>query len=455
MTFSAVAKKPATDMPALVSGLSFLQPAALWALMALAIPALIHLFNRSRGRLVKIGHIDLIKNARKLRVTELILSDWLLLLLRICLFALAAVVLAGLALPGLSSSDKATAYVSPAWLLNAQPQAVSDLLTRYSDQQAARVFLLQDGFPVLDSQLADAVRQDSTGTAKIHNIWPLLANRLSLEHHQGDVEVYAVDNLAQFGELRPSLPKEVSWNLSHFDQSHASHPVAINAIVAYKAKRKADAEVFDAAFTSLKAHRLAGLRWKLVEVKALATEQQQVDWLILLSGSSVNASLSNVMKSAKVVLTDAYGEAGNSTSQLLRVPFYPFSEFRVNRTGRAVDGLRTLLALPNNQVLLQQGRTGGSREIHFNSRFHPAWSSIAAQPEFPELLLQLLMADKLQQLSFADARVLPSQLETAASPGMNAARLPRRSLQSLLAGLMVLIWLAERWLSERRPRVRL
>lgn len=442
-------------MPALASGLSFLQPPALWALTALAIPILIHLFNRSRGRLVKIGHIDLIRNARKRKVTELKPSDWLLLLLRICLFAVAALLLAGLALPGLSSSDKATAYVSPAWLLNAQPQAVADLMMRYSDQQTTRIFLLQEDFPVLDSQLAGRLRHDNTATAKVSNIWPLLADRLSLEHHQGDVEVYAVDHLAQFGQLRPSLPTGVSWNLSHLDQSHASSPVAVTAIVAYDANRKADAEVFDAAFRSLKAHRLAGLRWKLIGVEALATEQQEADWLILLSEHTIDSNLFNTMKSAKVVLTDAYGEPGNSTSQLLRLPFYPFSEFRVNRTGSSVDELRTLLALPNDQAVFQQGGTGSSREIHFNSRFHPAWSSIAVQPEFPELLLQLLMADELQQLSFAGASVMSAQLEAASGANMITARLPRRSLQSLLAGLMVLIWLAERWLSERKSRVQL
>ena len=49
-------------MPFSLSGLSVFSPLGLWALLALAIPVLIHLFNRSRGRLVRIGHIDLISS---------------------------------------------------------------------------------------------------------------------------------------------------------------------------------------------------------------------------------------------------------------------------------------------------------------------------------------------------------------------------------------------------------
>src|SRR5690554_6484630 len=204
-------------MPALLSELTFLQPFALWSLAALAIPILIHLFNRSRGRLVKIGHIDLLRDTRKLQVTELKLSAWLLLLLRICLFTLAALLLAGLALPGLSSNAKATAYVTPAWLLNAQAQEITELLDRYADERTSRVQLLQDGFPVLDRQLAEQLREEANPPFNISSVWPLLADRLSFEHHRESIEVYAVDNLAQFADMRPSLPGKITWKLSQLE----------------------------------------------------------------------------------------------------------------------------------------------------------------------------------------------------------------------------------------------
>lgn len=444
-----------------------MQPAALWALAALAIPVLIHLFNRSRGRLVKIGHINLIRNARKLKVTELQLADWLLLVLRVCLFALAALILAGMALPGLSSSNKATAYVSPAWLASAQPSAVSELLQQYSDKKTSRILLLRNGFPALAEQLAEQpaeqlaeqpaerTRKDDQPSLQISNIWPLLAERLSLEHHRGDVEIYAVDNLAQFGASRPALPGEVRWHLNHHDVGNTSNPMPVTAVVAYDSKHRVDAEVLNAALSSLKAHRLTGLSWNLIEIQDLAAKHRDVDWLILLSDSANSTHFPDSTASPKVELTDAYGTSGVTAPRQLRLPFYPFSEFRVSRTGDSVDYQRTELSLPDDKPLLQQSQVGATREIHFNSRFIPAWSSIAQQPEFPELLLQLLMSDEAQEESFAGALVLPSQLQTTVNSNTFAAPLPRRSLQSLLATLMVLLWLAERWLSERKRRAQL
>jgi|GEM_PF-1736439 len=453
MTSLAVVRKFATDMPfsgLSLSALSFLQPAALWALAVLAIPVLIHLFNRSRGRLVKIGHIELVRNARKLKVTELKLADWLLLLLRVSLFALAALILAGLALPGLSSSNKATVYVSPAWLAAAPPQAVAELLQQYSDKKRSRILLLRNDFPALDEQLVGGIRKDDLQPLKISNIWPLLAERLSLEQHQGNVEVYALDNLAQFGPSRPALPREVSWHLSHYATSNASNPMPVTAVVAYDSQHSADAQVLGAALDSLKAHRLSGLSWNLIETQDLAADYRDVDWLILLSDSLAPAPLADATAAPKVVLTDAYGAARRIAPAQLRLPFYPFSEFRVSRTGDSADDQRTLLSLPDNEPLLQQTQSGATREIHFNSRFIPAWSSIAQQPEFPELLLQLLISDEQRENAFAGAGVLPSQLEIMANA--SDTPLPRRSLQSLLAALMVLLWLPERWLSERKRR---
>ena len=115
-------------MNAVLSGLSFLTPSAWWALLTLVIPLLIHLFNRSRGRLVHIGHIDLIRQARKAHVTEVKLAQWLLLLLRLSIFTLAALILLGLAKPGLSSSDTVTIYLAPAWLKTAPGTDIEKVL---------------------------------------------------------------------------------------------------------------------------------------------------------------------------------------------------------------------------------------------------------------------------------------------------------------------------------------
>lgn len=462
-----------------ISGLSFLQPAALWALAAVSIPIIIHLFNRSRGRLVKIGHIDLIRNARKLKVTELKLADWLLLLLRVSLFILAALILAGLALPGLSSSEKDTAYVSRAWLLSATANEISNLLVDYSDNKTKRIYLLQDDFPALDSKLVEELRtgqqQDLNSLTPIRNIWPLLSERLSVEQHRGKVDVFAVDNLAQFGASRAALPQNVGWQLGHYKPTHDSLTSALDIVLAFDSSRRADADILRAAFISLKAYRLPGLSWKLLDIESLSDDHMDTDWLILLSETAVAADFAGSKQFPGTVLTDAFGDSEIKPAQQLQLPFFPFSNFVAIRAGNrgympprspqtgldlAADvqtnslstsaGAMTLLSTTAGLPILQMGRQGAAKKIHFNSRFNPEWSSLVSKPEFPEILLQLMGSESLQQVSFPDARVIPSQLQQSAVLERTATPLPRRSLQSLLAAIMVLLWLAERWLSERR-----
>ena len=123
-----------------LSGLSVVNPAAWWALLALCIPLIIHLFSKSRGRLVRIGHIDLIRQARKLQVTELKLTQWLLLFLRLAIITLACLILAGLATAGLNSSNANTIYLTANWLSNANTADLTELLNDADQAAESRIF---------------------------------------------------------------------------------------------------------------------------------------------------------------------------------------------------------------------------------------------------------------------------------------------------------------------------
>lgn len=448
-------------MPLSGSDLSFIQPAALWAMAALAIPILIHLFNRSRGRLVHIGHINLIKKARKLKVTELKLAQWLLLLLRIALLVLAALLLAGLARPGLQSSSLDTAYVTPAWLTTGSPPQIADLLQRYSDPQASRIFILQDGYPLLTQATASELRAGKIADAGVSNIWPLLADRLSVQQHLGEVEVYAVDLLSQFGAARPILPRSIKWNLSHPPAADFASHADTRVTIGFDPQHQPDAEIIRAALLSLKAHRLPGLNWEMLPIDKLRPAQLRSDWLILLSDHGLSEEQFAQLTTPVTILSDAKtgtSDAGNTYAvanqfEYLRLPYYPFTQFRSSLTCEGKDDLYSVLSNNAGQPVIQTGQHGKARLVEFNSRFGLRWSSIAAQATFPDLLLQLMQSDKQRQQSFADARVLAEQLQVAGEPAtVSPTPLPRRSLQQLLAALMVLLWLLERWLSERSRR---
>jgi len=419
----------------------------LWALLALAIPILIHLFNRSRGRLVRIGHIDLIRQARRVKVTEVKLARWLLLLLRLGIFTLAALVVAGLARPGLESSASATAYVSPAWLRTVQPAQIDELLGRHD-----RAFVLQDEFAPLDKDLLNEIRQTPLKTSTIRNIWPLLADRLSLEHHDGAVDAYTVNLLMQFGNNRPALPVAVNWNLAHPETAPESNQLPGSVVVAFDMERKQDAEAFRAALISIKTHRIPELTWEMVDTRDITPQQLNPDWLIYLSANALTAAQLALINTPTTVLMDTAGEPPKRDLQYVTLPFYPFSTFRMTRIGQDLDNAQDIVTAADGTAVLQEQNFGSTRILRFNSRFNPQWSSVTQQAEFPELLLQLMLSEKQQDLAFNDARIRLTQLQQGSAEQLTDIPLPRRSLQSLLMFLLVLLWVTERWLSERKQR---
>jgi len=423
-----------------------ISPIGLWALLALTIPILIHLFNRSRGRLVRIGNIDLVRKARKLRVTEIRLSQLLLLLLRLGIFTLAALILAGLARPGLESSASPTIYVTPAWLKTSEPAAIDDLL---SNNESSRIFLLHTGFEVLDKATVDAIRKIPLDASNIENSWPLLAERLSLEIHGGSVDVYATDFLAEFDGKRPGLPRNVDWHITHPESGPAPGNQSITAVIAFDHERSSEAETFRAVLASLKIHRLPGLTWEMVDADGIAAQQLNADWLIHLSDDDLNTDQLNQIRSETTVLTDAANGLQSIGLQYITLPFYPYSTFRLEGLQQNSDHAGTILTAANGWPALQEYRIGEVRILKFNSRFKQKWSSIAQQAEFPELFLYLMLGRNQQILAFADARINPALLKRNDNP-RSATPLPRRSIQSFLAILLILLWVAERWLSERK-----
>jgi len=449
-------------MPAVLSTLSVVTPAALWALLILAIPLAIHLFSRSRGRLVHTGHIDLIRQARKLRVTELKLTQWLLLALRLLIFALAALILAGLTTAGLRTSDTDAIYVTPAWVKTASAQDIDVLMAEAEKAPGSDLFLLQDGFPRINRQQLEAARREPPANPDAFRIsWALLSDRLSLDHHAGEVTVYATDHALQFGSGRPALPGDIEWRIGQNGQTHAVRPEPVSVVVAHGQNRSAEASQVISALRALKEHRLPALSWNIQDSTELDDKPPRCDWLIYLDDDRLDPAFVEGITGPMVILTDAGGDSIESTVQFVQIPFYPFSNFRLDRftadgsvnasNDQTVAGA-VLLKAADGSPLLQEHHYGQVRLLRFNSRFAAAWNSLARQVEFPELLLQLMSNPATEPLRYADARIDPANLHATAAGDAPQIPLPRRSLQGLLATLLVLAWLTERWLSERRNR---
>ena len=244
-----------------------LAPAGLFGLLAIAIPVAIHLISRGRGRPVLIGNIELVRPARRARVTSLRLTQRLLLLLRVAIVIVAALLLARLALQGIGSADADVSYVTPGWLRSVTDAERAELLS-----PAARV--LTAGYPEAHGYQPGIADPD-------YDVWPLLAERLSTLRHAGTVDVYTEPSLAVFGRHRPRLPNEVNWHLA--TAAAETEALESRGLVIHDPDRADDVRRLELALTALKRHRVPRLQWATCFEDDTACRSGPRDWVMWLA----------------------------------------------------------------------------------------------------------------------------------------------------------------------------
>lgn len=276
-----------------------LAPAGLLGLLAIAIPVAIHLISRGRGRRVLIGNIELVRAARRTRVTAPRLTEWLLLLLRVMIFVVATLLLARLALQGMGSVDAGVRYVTPGWLSAATDAERSELL---AIEPAARV--LAAGYP-------RAAEHEPVIPDPDYDIWPLLAERLSTLRHSGTVDVYAGRGMATFGMHRPRLPNDINWRLAA-----AARPDALvsRGALIHDGNRGDDLQRVERALAAVKRHRVPQLAWEECLAADTACMSQPHDWLVWLAAAEPPQDLQGV---------PVYRPGGPAWQQATTDPRYP------------------------------------------------------------------------------------------------------------------------------------
>lgn len=273
--------------------LMFLAPAGLLGLAALAIPLLIHLFSRSKGRRVLIGHIDLVRKARRRRVTEIRLTQWLVLALRLVILTLAAFILAQLARQGLADRPGDVAYLTRGWVLAAGTEALDAVRVA----NPGGVYLLEPGFSAVDT-LGEAITPIPAD--RLGNAWPLLAERLSVDRHSGKVTVYATGLALELGANLPDLPGEVAWEF--LEQPRAVSPLPRpRVLLVHEPQLQVDAWVVGAALDGIARHRLPGLTWERRIVDGGAPDTTGFDWIIALGDDRLADTLESKADPAKSV----------------------------------------------------------------------------------------------------------------------------------------------------------
>ncbi len=187
----------------------FLQPFWLLSLLGLAVPVAIHLWNRKKGRRIKVGSIALLRETQSRRMSNLRLTEAGLLLLRCLVLALLGLGLAGPRWNALRpETQRAWVLVSPE--LREPLRDTTGLVRRTLDSLAGPARELRwfaEGFP----PVSPGAGIGEAPAAPAGDYWDLL--RAADAQLPGGTSVYLLtgERLAALRGERPAVALDLKW----------------------------------------------------------------------------------------------------------------------------------------------------------------------------------------------------------------------------------------------------
>lgn len=186
----------------------FSAPFALFSLVALTIPLVIHLLHRHPGKHLKVGSIKFLQESQRHRFKSFRLHEAPLLLLRAALVAILAMLLAQ---PFWVSSDDAFRYKGAAWALlspEALAHAQNSPLRHEIDSLKSAGYELRffvPGFPLLTSY------STPQGLNETEDYWSLLRELDAILPDSSRIVIFAPNSTKHFRGERPALRASVIW----------------------------------------------------------------------------------------------------------------------------------------------------------------------------------------------------------------------------------------------------
>lgn len=190
--------------------IQLLQSSGLWALVAIAVPIIIHLWNFKQGKTLPVGSILLFSESARSHARSLRLTQWLLLLLRCLMIAALAVFISKPVYTSpAAAGQKGQILVDRSYLRSTYHQfapLIDSLLTAgYS------LHYFEAGFPAFS--LGDTLQNSPASAASPANYWQLL--RQANAHIPADRPVYLFtpNKMAHFSGERPEVHLNLRWQL--------------------------------------------------------------------------------------------------------------------------------------------------------------------------------------------------------------------------------------------------
>ena len=503
-------------MNSLLPPLSFINSNALVALLALAIPLLIHFIFQRKGRILYVANLDLIKSIKKKRVGLARLDQKLLLLLRLLMVLISILVIAQplLKIEAIQPTVEQI-FLSPDWLKNSDNNSITALEKQHA---SARWFLFSAGFPEIEPDKALSVRQQiqpgQNGAAGHFALLTQLAEKGNLADKK---TIYLTNRLSNYSADFTALPGQPGDNFNlriktleapDVDKSANASPSSgkierpLTILLLFAETKSLDAQILSAALSAIENSGLVPIEFESRSLhQFMASDDYNhspPDWALLLRSDNYDQELWRRIESMRLkgsnILSDG-AQHNSSADSKATVDFEPATASSNRTSSNRTSSNRTIeikLAdaiqvdfyrherqfLPEVQTPIwstaqgdvvlarqtlgldvakfnpAQSFLGAGTHLLFFSRFNPNSTNLVEKPEFPAILARLLAEHShWHQSDFVDAR----EFSFLTASGKAQTNDPQKSLnyplQRWLMTLLMLLWLVERIYAARLNKI--
>lgn len=422
---------------------------AFFALACLTIPILIHLFNPSKGKIILIGNIKFIDKAKNLRVTEIRIRQWLLLLLRLAILFLLTLLLADIFyIKDREIENKERIFISNKWIEQSTLKEKEELLLNHSSDS---IHLLQPGYLPIKNLLNFVPAKDSN--LELDSLIAELSSRSLLSTYN---VFYVTDQLEQFAKnrsdilLSQSAPSEISWVVR---KSNEKKLLTRNIAVFYDQNRSLDISNLKLSFQTLNSLSNS-IEVSYVAISESSSNQAKkltsnIDWIFWLSDSAVSDNVLESVNAGSLLLKDK--SAIHKSNSPTAINIHPFDVLFHHALPNIHNIAGTAVWFnPWGQVALSYQHKGHGKLYQFHSRFSEHWNTLTKDIQFPIIFTKLLTLSKSDQQRIKIATSEVSSISISEKPQVAIVGNSLNSFRSIIIFLLSLLWLLERLLSEKR-----